>query len=139
MGIWCGAPFGAGYYIWKSMIPTLLGNIVGGGFFVGAVYWYLYLTGDEVAVTFDTGSLATAMDVGGPMGNASDRGKHSHGNDHTIDGVDPAEQGLRQRLPQPGYQMMSALGKELSDDSPYVKKHAERVKQERESSSEEKV
>lgn len=36
MGIWLGAPFGAGFYIWKSLIPTLLGNIVGGGLFVGA-------------------------------------------------------------------------------------------------------
>jgi formate/nitrite transporter FocA (FNT family) len=30
-----------GYYIWKSMIPTVIGNIVGGGFFVAAAYWYL--------------------------------------------------------------------------------------------------
>jgi hypothetical protein len=22
IGIWCGAPFSVGYYIWKSMIPT---------------------------------------------------------------------------------------------------------------------
>lgn len=29
LGIWCGAPFGVGYYIWKSLIPTALGNIVG--------------------------------------------------------------------------------------------------------------
>lgn len=30
-----------GYYIWKSMIPALIGNIFGGGLFVGVVYWYL--------------------------------------------------------------------------------------------------
>lgn len=30
-----------GYYIWKSMIPALIGNIIGGGLFVGVVYWYL--------------------------------------------------------------------------------------------------
>lgn len=29
LGIWCGAPFGVGYYIWKSMIPTLIGNVIG--------------------------------------------------------------------------------------------------------------
>jgi len=37
-----GAPkITVGYYIWKSMIPALLGNLVGGGVFVGVVYWYL--------------------------------------------------------------------------------------------------
>ena len=30
-----------GHYIAYSMIPALLGNIVGGGLFVGVVYWYL--------------------------------------------------------------------------------------------------
>jgi formate/nitrite transporter FocA (FNT family) len=28
------------YYIWKSMIPAALGNIVGGSVFVAVVYWY---------------------------------------------------------------------------------------------------
>jgi formate/nitrite transporter FocA (FNT family) len=41
MGIWEGAPFRVGYHIWKSLIPTTLGNIVGGGVFVGGMYWYL--------------------------------------------------------------------------------------------------
>jgi len=41
-GIFYGNPkITVGYYIWKSMIPSLLGNIVGGGLFVGVVYWYL--------------------------------------------------------------------------------------------------
>lgn len=40
--IFLGSPdITTGYYIWKSMIPSLLGNIVGGGLFVGVVYWYL--------------------------------------------------------------------------------------------------
>lgn len=40
--IWQGAPgLSVGYYIWKSMIPALIGNIVGGGLFVGVMYWYL--------------------------------------------------------------------------------------------------
>ena len=50
------------------MIPTLLGNIVGGGLFVATPYWYLYLTGDDgVSVDFNIGSLASAMEAGGPM------------------------------------------------------------------------
>lgn len=48
IAIFLGAPqITVGYYIWKSMIPTLIGNIVGGGVFVGAAYWYLYLTGSD--------------------------------------------------------------------------------------------
>lgn len=36
-----------GLYIWKGIIPTVLGNIVGGGLFVGTYFWYLYLQGNE--------------------------------------------------------------------------------------------
>lgn len=36
MAIWVDAPsITAGLYIWKGIIPTLLGNIIGGGLFVG--------------------------------------------------------------------------------------------------------
>ncbi|KAG8530588.1 uncharacterized protein KY384_005091 [Bacidia gigantensis] len=60
---------GVGLYIWKSLVPTLLGNLIGGGFFVGTVYWYLYLTGlNNETIKFDLGSLDTAMEAGGPMG-----------------------------------------------------------------------
>lgn len=34
-----------GYYIWKSMIPSLIGNLIGGCLLVATVYWYLNLTG----------------------------------------------------------------------------------------------
>lgn len=60
MAIWLDAPgISVGLYIWKGIIPTLLGNIVGGGLFVGkstifpilgfllidlgTYYWYMYL------------------------------------------------------------------------------------------------
>ena len=36
------------------MIPAGLGNIVGGGLFVGTVYWYLHLAGNEVEMPFDS-------------------------------------------------------------------------------------
>jgi formate/nitrite transporter FocA (FNT family) len=29
------------FYIWKSLIPALIGNIVGGGLLVGVFFWYL--------------------------------------------------------------------------------------------------
>ncbi|KAF2673237.1 Formate/nitrite transporter, partial [Microthyrium microscopicum] len=53
LGIWVGAPISVGYYIWKSMIPALLGNIVGGGLFVGTAYWYLYICGEEQDILLD--------------------------------------------------------------------------------------
>ncbi|OQO03027.1 hypothetical protein B0A48_11311 [Cryoendolithus antarcticus] len=74
IGIFNGAPFGVGYYIWKSMIPALLGNTIGGGLFVGVVYWYLYMTGDEaVSPDFDKpnslhGTESTADEMAGPNG-----------------------------------------------------------------------
>ncbi|RHZ56265.1 formate/nitrite transporter family protein [Aspergillus thermomutatus] len=49
MAIWLGAPeITVGLYIWKGIIPTLLGNIVGGGLFAGTYYWYMYLLSGEV-------------------------------------------------------------------------------------------
>jgi hypothetical protein len=57
IAIFLGAPeISVGYYIWKSMIPALLGNIIGGGVFVGAVYWYLYLAMVKDAVVIDGNS-----------------------------------------------------------------------------------
>jgi hypothetical protein len=48
MSIFLGDPqISIGYYIWKSMIPALLGNIVGGSLMVGTMYWYLNLTGES--------------------------------------------------------------------------------------------
>lgn len=35
LGIWVGAPIPVGLYIWKGIIPALLGNIVGGAIFCG--------------------------------------------------------------------------------------------------------
>ena len=50
------------------MIPSLLGNIVGGGLFTGVIYWYLFLAGTEVPIHFDTLPLDTAVyEQGGPL------------------------------------------------------------------------
>ena len=58
------------------MIPTLLGNIVGGSLFVATPYWYLYLAGDAgVLVDFNVGSLASAMEAGGPMQKTTSNGQ----------------------------------------------------------------
>jgi len=35
------------------MIPSFLGNAVGGGLFTGVVYWYLFLSGGEEIEVFE--------------------------------------------------------------------------------------
>lgn len=69
VAIFYGHPdIGIGLYIWKSMIPTTLGNLIGGGLFVGGIYWYLYLTGEgSDDIWFNIGGLDSAMEAGGPM------------------------------------------------------------------------
>lgn len=42
LGIMQGAPIEWIDFIQKNLIPATLGNIVGGGFFVGTLYWYTY-------------------------------------------------------------------------------------------------
>ncbi|BFZ65148.1 hypothetical protein YB2330_006311, partial [Saitoella coloradoensis] len=40
-----GQPFSVGKYIWKSVVPVTIGNLVGGCLFVGVPVWYLYIAG----------------------------------------------------------------------------------------------
>lgn len=48
LGLWLGTPgLTVGLYVWKSVVPALLGNSVGGGLFCGTVLWFLYLQGQE--------------------------------------------------------------------------------------------
>jgi formate/nitrite transporter len=41
-GIFQGADVSWGIFNFDNLIPATLGNIVGGAFFVGTVYWYVY-------------------------------------------------------------------------------------------------
>jgi formate/nitrite transporter len=63
MGMILGANLSVGKYIACVMIPVMLGNIVGGGFFVGFTYWYLYL-----AKKVDTDVIV--VDASSPINNA---------------------------------------------------------------------
>ncbi len=65
MSIFLGDPdISVGYYIWKSMIPALLGNIVGGGLMVATMYWYLNLTGEPPVIVDGVGYDDTERLVG---------------------------------------------------------------------------
>lgn len=116
--------------------------MVGGGLFVSTAYWYLYLTGEvAVGIDFNLGSLDTAMEAGGPMRNGKGgKGEHRKESQGTLIGQDPyaskdGDDRIKQ-LPNSGGQLVSGIGKELSDDSPYAKTCAERT---RSNESEEKV
>ncbi|CAF3495336.1 unnamed protein product [Rotaria socialis] len=59
MGMMLGADLSITKYILHVLIPVTLGNIIGGGFFVGFTYWYLYLaktsnTSTKTTVRFST-------------------------------------------------------------------------------------
>ena len=124
VAIFYGHPdIGVGLYIWKSMIPTTLGNIVGGGLFVGGMYWYLYLTGEgSDDITFSIGGLDVAMEVGGPMGPSRRKsvpnlakGEEEKG-DKIMNGKG-REEGHPDHvvsLPSSDQMMTSGLGRELS-------------------------
>ena len=107
------------FYIWKSLIPTLIGNIIGGGLFVAAAYWYLYLTGEgSVQVDFNIGSLTTAMEAGGPMG-PDKKSSHAYRRENSstpiINGQVPPD-GVPMDLPHSGSNMQSGIAKELSEE-----------------------
>jgi len=42
LGIFSGAEATWGQFLIRNLIPVTLGNLLGGGFFVGVIYWYLY-------------------------------------------------------------------------------------------------
>jgi len=42
LGMFYGADVSWGQFIVNNLIPVTLGNIVGGGLFVGVIYWWLY-------------------------------------------------------------------------------------------------
>ena len=126
VAIFYGHPdIGVGLYIWKSMIPAALGNVVGGGLFVGGIYWYLYLTGEgSDDITFSIEGLDAAMEAGGPMGPSRRRSipeSASSGEEkkNKMMNDKKAEEGHPDHmvsLPSPDQTMTSGLGRELSGE-----------------------
>ncbi|KAI9833596.1 MAG: hypothetical protein M1819_003549 [Sarea resinae] len=124
LGIWNGAPFGVGYYIWKSMIPAALGNILGGTLFVGVMYWYLYLAGEgTIKIDSSLGNfLDAAMEAGGPMppnGRSVGESKnHSDGTAaETTDDSGPIDGQTNRQLKSSGQYMTSGIGQELGPET----------------------
>ena len=67
IGIWHGAPeITVGLYIWKGIIPVLIGNFIGGALFVGTYFWYLHLHGQPVIMV--DGKLFQEISTGDRIG-----------------------------------------------------------------------
>lgn len=49
IGMFYGTNFGVGKFIYMSIIPVTLGNIVGGAIMTGAFLWFLYGRDDTLA------------------------------------------------------------------------------------------
>ena len=49
IGMFYGTNFGVGKFIWASIIPVTLGNIIGGAVFCGVFFWVLYGRGPALA------------------------------------------------------------------------------------------
>lgn len=79
LGIWLHTPgLDVGLYIWKGIIPTTIGNVIGGAVFVGAYYWWMYLA-FEPPVAVD-GVVFQERESGGAEREASARW---YGSDHS--------------------------------------------------------
>ena len=46
-GIFANGAVSWGSFLWHNLLPVTLGNIVGGGLFVGIIYWWVYLRGQN--------------------------------------------------------------------------------------------
>lgn len=62
IGMFYGTNFGTGKFIYQSVIPVTLGNIIGGSFFGGALFWYLY--GRNEGIDTNTGQPLNAQQQG---------------------------------------------------------------------------
>ena len=105
------------------MIPTALGNTLGGGLFVGGMYWYLYLTGPGSGdIKFDLGGLDSAMEGGGPIrpsirkSDPNSQSSQEEKDGRITEGKGPGEGHPNHvgSLPSSDQQMASGLGRELS-------------------------
>ncbi|KAL0940456.1 formate nitrite [Colletotrichum truncatum] len=83
IGMFYGTNFGVGKFIYQSIIPVTLGNIVGGAGLVGAVLWFFYGRDDTLATN-------TGQPLSGEKKNKK-AGTHSFGRRGRHDDVESDE------------------------------------------------
>lgn len=99
------------------MIPSLLGNIVGGGLFVGALYWYLFLAGEDVPIHFDNAANDTATyQQGGPLEPTMTATGAGTGYGNEIRGRDAEAKQAPHTLPHSGNHATSGIAKEYNKE-----------------------
>ncbi|KAH7113706.1 Formate/nitrite transporter [Dactylonectria estremocensis] len=76
LGIWFKTPdVTVALYVWKGMIPTLFGNILGGSLFCGAYFWWMYLAVEAPKVPRNVDDGYQEHDVDHGLGILNIRGK----------------------------------------------------------------
>ncbi|EME38221.1 hypothetical protein DOTSEDRAFT_48512 [Dothistroma septosporum NZE10] len=70
IGMFYGVNFSVGKFVYQSIIPVTLGNIVGGTLLCAVPFWYLYGRGD--AVNVQTGQAAGAHDMQKQLGDSEE-------------------------------------------------------------------
>ncbi|TDZ35042.1 putative formate transporter [Colletotrichum spinosum] len=95
IGMFYGTNFGVGKFIYQSIIPVTLGNIVGGAGLVGALLWFLYGRDDTLATR--TGQPLSGEKKGHVQGTHGFGPRGGDGaSDETVT-VDEGNDGMRER------------------------------------------
>jgi len=99
LGIFLGTPgLTVGLYIWKGIIPSMLGNVLGGAFFMAGFYYYMHILGQpDIAIDgkyydgpgarsavgslerMEEGTLTTLQGLGTSTGSSKSSGLTSSG------------------------------------------------------------
>lgn len=74
IGMFYGTNFGVGKFIWASIIPVTIGNIIGGALFGGIGMWAVYGR-HEVSVREEKKHKSSSSEV---QGGRSDESYHAH-------------------------------------------------------------
>jgi len=94
--VFYGTNFGVGKFIYQSVIPVTLGNIVGGSLLVGATFWFLYGRDETLAV--ETGQPLSGENKGSHGAGTHGFG-HGAGDDESDETVTAGSRrdGMRER------------------------------------------
>jgi formate/nitrite transporter len=52
-----------GHFLWSNLVPVTIGNVIGGGLMVGAIYWFVYLRGERATEAEAAHSSATTPTI----------------------------------------------------------------------------
>jgi hypothetical protein len=91
-----GTNFGVGKFIYQSVIPVTLGNILGGGIGVGLTFWFLYGRDETLAVETGQPLSGEPKAANGVGTHGFGHGGHGGSSDETVTAGD-ARDGMPHR------------------------------------------